>query len=180
MKTKTPKKKATKKATKTLKKLSPEHELFCQLYVGNHNRDLFGNATRCYMEAYGFNERVSNIRNQISQLAQDRDRGYTTEVKALEANIKSIETSARTAGNRLFTNVYIRARVDSLMDSMITEEFYDREMLYVAGQRFDLASKVAAMREFNALKKRISKDPPATVGPITIQISPDVLNKMGL
>lgn len=178
MTTKTPKKKTAKKIVK--KNLSPEQELFCQLYVGNHNRDLFGNATRCYMEAYGFNERIAEIRDEVVRVTETGGRGYTSELRHLEAKIKSIEGSAKTAGNRLLTIIHIRSRIDGLMDSMITEEFYDREMLYVAGQRFDLASKVAAMREFNALKKRITKDPPATVGPITIQISPDVLNKMGL
>lgn len=178
---KTPKKKAAKKAVKTPKKrLSPERELFCQLYVGTHDRDLFGHGTKCYLEAYGHNQRIEEMHNQIHELEQARERGYTAKVKSLESDIKRAEKSARSRASQLLATVSIRARIDELMDSMITEEFYDREMLYVASQRFDLASKVAAMREFNALKKRITKDPPATVGPITIQISPDVLNKMGL
>lgn len=177
MTTKTPKKKATKK---TQKRLSPEQELFCQLYVGNHDRDLFGHGTKCYMQAYGHNQRIEEMQDQIHVLEQERERGYTAEVKSLESDIKRAEKSARSRASQLLALVSIRGRIDELMDSMISEEFYDREMLYVATQRFDLASKVAAMREFNALKKRITKDPPATVGPITIQISPDVLNKMGL
>lgn len=32
--------------------LNPKHELFSQLYV--KNAELFGNATQCYAEAYGF------------------------------------------------------------------------------------------------------------------------------
>lgn len=180
MPTKTPKKKVAKKAIINKKRLSAEQELFCQLYAGNHVKELFGNATRSYMEAYGYNSRIQSVREQIDEQYQLKDRGFSAEIKSLESKIKSIEGSARTAGNRMFTIVSISNRVNEIMDSMIRDDFNDREMLYTIGQRYDLASKIAAIREYNQLKKRIQKDPPAQVGPISIQISPDVLNKMGL
>lgn len=171
---KTPKKKS---AAKTLG-LNAEQELFCVLYTGHHNRDLFSNATRCYMEAYGHNARVDSIRKKMVEIQNNKDPGYTIQLKTLEAEIKSIEGSAKTAGNRLLTLVHIRGRIDSLMDKMISDEFNDREMQWVITQRFDLPSKVAAMREYNALKKRITKDPPPAIGPITIQIAPEVAAKI--
>lgn len=173
---------ATKKSPKKKvdvknKKLSTERELFCILYTGHHNRDLFGNATRCYLEAFGHNERIESLKNEIVQVRKIKDRGYTTVIADLEADIKSIEASGRSASARLLATASIRAHVDELMDSMISDEFNDREMQYVITQRHDLASKVAAMREYNALKKRI-KDAGTQTGPITIHIAPEILAKM--
>lgn len=180
MPTKTPKKKAAKKAVKTPKKLSPEQALFCILYTGHHNRDLFGNASRCYLQAYGHGERIEEIRKEIEEVSEEGGRGYTARLRALDAQIKSIESSSRTRGSQLLTISHIRGRIDSLMDSMISDDFNDREMQFVISQRYDLASKVAAIREYNSLKKRITKDPPATVGPVTINIAPSIAAKLGL
>lgn len=171
---KTPKKVSTKE-----KNLSSERELFCVLYTGHHNRDLFGNGTRCYLEAFGHNERIDTLRKEIVEALRIKNLGYTTVVKNLEASIKSIESSGRSASARLLATVSIRARIDKLMDSMITDEFNDREMQYVITQRYDLASKVAAMREYNALKKRV-KEAGAQTGPITIHIAPSIAAKLGL
>lgn len=171
------KKSPIKKTGQKAKRLNTEQELFCVLYTGHHNRELFGNATRCYMEAYGRNLEIQELRNEIENLTLERERGYTTEVKTLEAKVKSIEQSSRNAGNRLCTNPNIRARIDKFMDSMISDEFNDREMQFVISQRYDLASKVAAMREYNALKKRI-KESGTHTGPITIHIAPEILAKM--
>lgn len=173
------KKAGGKTLDKKTKALSSEKELFCILYTGHHNRDLFGNATRSYMEAYLLNERIEDIQEQIEELRNNKDRGYTIDVKNLESKIKSIESGARSSAYRLLTTTHIRARIDALMDSMISDEFNDREMQYVISQRFDLASKVAAMREYNALRKRIAKDDPV-VGPINIHIAPEMAAKLGL
>lgn len=172
------KKSPIKKKTKTTqtKKLSTEQELFCVLYTGHHNRDLFGNATRCYMEAFGYNERIKDIQDQIDEAETNKERGYTVVVRGMEKKMKQVEKSARSLASLLLTKVGIRVRIDSLMDSMISDDFNDREMQYVITQRYDLASKVAAMREYNALKKRI-KEAGQQTGPITIHIAPEIAAK---
>lgn len=180
MKTKKVAKKAGGKTSqKKTKALSAEQELFCSLYTGHHNRDLFGNATRSYLEAFGYNKRIEDIEKQIEDLESAKPSGYTIQVKSFEKQAKRVEKSARSLGSLLLTKMGIRGRIDTLMDAMISDEFNDREMQYVITQRYDLASKVAAMREYNALKKRIAKDSP-TVGPITIQIAPEMAGKFGL
>lgn len=169
---KTPKKVSTKE-----KHLSSEQELFCILYTGHHNRDLFGNATRSYMESYNLNSEIEELKKEIQELQTFRDTGYTVKVKTIELRIKSVEASARSCSNRLLTKANIRRRIDELMDLMVENNFNDRELQFAISQRYDLPSKVAAIREYNALKKRI-KEAGTQTGPITIHIAPEILAKM--
>lgn len=71
-----------------------------------------------------------------------------------EARIKSMEHTANTEGNSLLARPNIRQRVDYLLEQYIDNEHTDKELQYVIMQRFDLQSKVAAIREFNRLKDR--------------------------
>lgn len=147
---------------------NPKWELFCWLYAGYHNRDLFGNGTRCYMQAYGYNAKIIEIRKQIDKLLNGsgkdsvtgrvvRAEGYSVEVDKLEREIKGMENSARALAAELLAKVSIRQRADYLVDTYITDEHSDRELQYVILQRFDLNSKVQAIKERNRLKDRGSK-----------------------
>lgn len=128
-------------------------ELFCMLYTGYHTRDLFGNGTRSYIAAYNADE-INRLNKEIEQLTVDKEEGYTRIVRAREARIKQIETSARVYASILLSKGPVRERVDYLLTKLMDDNFMDRELTYTAAQRFDLASKVAAIREYNRLKDR--------------------------
>ncbi len=63
---------------------------------------------------------------------------------------------AKTAGNRLLTNVHIQAYINKLLDDSFCEKEADRELSLVMRQKKDLPSKVAALKEFNKLRQRIT------------------------
>ncbi len=135
---------------------NPKHELFCWVYAGYHNSRLFGNGTRSYMQAYGYNARIDEINQKIEKMRASKgskQSGQET-IAFLEGKIKSIEHVANTEGNSLLTRQDIRNRVDYLLAQYIDNDHSDRELQFVILQRYDLQSKVAAIREFNRLKDR--------------------------
>lgn len=138
----------------------PKWELFCWLYVGYHSRSLFGNGTQCYLEAYGGNKEIEELDDEIVSLRELKEKGYTAEVARCEARILSLQRTAKTNGNRLLSKAVISKRCDFLLRSLCNNEFMDQELSYVAGQRHDLASKVAAIREYNSMKNRSKKEDP--------------------
>lgn len=91
------------------------------------NRELFGNATQSYCVAYGIDS----------------------------GNKEACRIAASSAFN-LLINTDIQKRINELLQA-ITDEMIDQELAYVALQRFELPSKVAAIREFNKLKGRITE-----------------------
>lgn len=133
---------------------NPKQELFCWLYAGYHNADLFGNGTRCYMQAYGYIDEIAKINRKIDDLRATRPEGYTVMVDRYDARIKSMRNIAAVGAHTFLIKPNIRARVDYLVDQYIGNDYTDRELQFVIMQRKDLNSKVAAIREFNRLKSR--------------------------
>jgi len=109
--------------------LNPKHELFCQLYVSGE-RELFGNGTLCYLEVYGSKD---------------------------EGGKKMSYMAAAAAASRLLKNVKIINRVNELLETGgFNAENVDKQHLFLINQFSDLKTKMAAIKEFNALKNRIS------------------------
>lgn len=148
-------KEKSKKGSKPLK--SPKEELFAWLYAGYHNKDLFGNGTRCYMQAYGFNDEIDKLQEEIDTIMQKKGKGYTVQVEIRDRRIRSRSRVATTLAGRLLAKVDIKKRCSFLMSSLFTTEFMDEELTFVAGQRGDLNAKVSAIREHNRLKGRIEE-----------------------
>lgn len=134
---------------------NPKHELFCHLYAGYHNRELFGNGTRCYGHVYHRAE-LEKIRAKLDELRNKKPPGYTVQVDMYERREKSLYETAKTNAADLLTKANLAARIDFLLDQLISNDFMDRELAFTAGQRWDLNAKVAAIREFNRLKARAS------------------------
>lgn len=132
---------------------NPKQELFCWLYAGSHNRELFGNGTRCYIQVY-FSTEIEKLRKEITDIESDREKGYTTELRAKENRIHSLEVQARTRAAELVANRGIKLRIDVLLNELVSSEFMDRELAFTAAQRNDLNSKVQAIKEYNRLKDR--------------------------
>jgi len=148
---------------------NPKHELFCWLYAGYHNRDLFGNGTRCYIQAY-YADEIIKLDEEIEKFEKEKEKAslastdraeliqsnkkYDNEINPRQRRIKSLEKTARTMAADLLAKTGIRARVDYLVDTYIENSYTDRELQYTILQRFDLNSKVQAIKEYNRLKDR--------------------------
>lgn len=149
-------------AKKTKVKLLPgqaelknvKHELFCWLYSGYHNKNLFGNGTQSYMQAYGYNAKIITLEAEKEKIYNSKEEGKTSKIDGIKSQIKALENGARSSSSDLLAKPNIRARVDYLIDSYIDHSYTDRELQYVILQRFDLNSKVSAIKEYNRLKDR--------------------------
>lgn len=64
--------------------------------------------------------------------------------------------TAKSQAYRLLTKPYIINRCRKLIDTYFSNEVADRELAMVALQYGDLSAKVAAIREYNKVKKRIT------------------------
>lgn len=68
---------------------------------------------------------------------------------------KSQIDSCKSAAQRLLTNVYIQERINELIDkSGFNDETVDAEHLKLLKQDVDFKTKMAAIKEFNSLRKR--------------------------
>lgn len=165
------KKKKAKNAKKRFKKTeaaTPEvgslplknlrHELFCKLYAGHMGMNAFGNGTRCYINAFGYDVEIIKLREQAALIAEKRERGFTTKVQMVILRVKAKEKVAQVQASILLSKPMISERIDFLMDNISnSDNFADRELAFVMGQRHDLASKVSAIRHFDDKKGRIVK-----------------------
>lgn len=111
--------------------LKPKQEEFCTLYATD--REFLGNGTQCYLEVYGYKDDES-----------DRKISYE---------------SAKANASRLLTNDNIIKRINSLLEAEgFTDENIDKQHLFLANQFADLKTKLGAIREYNALKKRVKAE----------------------
>jgi len=91
-------------------------------------REFFGNGVQSYAEAYGID--------------LSKKRGYST---------------AKAAASRLLTNVNLLAYINELLEAVLNEAHVDKQLAFLITQNADFSAKMAAIREFNALRKRITQ-----------------------
>lgn len=115
-------------------KPSAKEELFCQLYV--NNSEFFGNGTRCYAHVHNINIEGAGQKKRYKV-----------------ANVMAAKLLAKTS---------IRDRINQLFLDMLNDTVVDSELAYVIKQNRELPAKVAAIREYNRVKKRVS-DAPVTI-----------------
>ena len=134
----------TKKPIKVAEKAQKRQELsikdlyFCKLYI---EHDVWrGNATMCYSEAFNYNlEELSKVRPKNG-----------------ESEYEKKHRVCRVMGARLLAKTSIQKHCNKLLKKLFTAKAVDRELTRVMTQDEDRASKMAAIREFNKLKKRIT------------------------
>lgn len=91
------------------------------------SKEFFGNGTESYAEAYDI----------------DLSENYNT---------------AKSNAHRLLTNAYICDRINELLDNAgLNDEFVDKQLLFMITQSADFSQKMAAIREYNKLKQRITE-----------------------
>jgi hypothetical protein len=118
--------------TATKKKLSetglnPRQEMFCQLFASD--REFFGNGVQSYIEAY------------------DPD-----------TSAKNWYLAARVSASRLLTNTNILRRINELFEeSGLNDQFVDKQLEKLITQDADFTNKMAAIKEYNKLKQRITE-----------------------
>jgi phage terminase small subunit len=66
--------------------------------------------------------------------------------------------TARTNASLLLTKTNILKRIDELLEIYINDQVVDKELGFVVLQKADLSAKVAAIREYNKLKKRVDSN----------------------
>ncbi len=64
---------------------------------------------------------------------------------------------ARASASRLLSNANILAHIDKLLDLYLTDQHVDKQLALVITQNADFNAKVAAIREYNKLKSRITE-----------------------
>lgn len=126
--------------------LNPQQKLFCRYYT--QNTELYGNATLAYAEAYEFNL------YKLSKIRDKDDKG--TEIIGTSEYEKAYD-SCNASAARLLVNVSIQKYITRCLNQLFKNEVIDRELTKVVLQDGDLPSKVAAIREFNKLKQRITE-----------------------
>jgi len=106
--------------------LNAKQELFCKLFATD--REFFANGTQSYIEAYDINIEKKGAYN-----------------------------GARASASQLLTNTNILKRIDELLElDVLNDQTVDRELSFVIVQKVDFGAKVAAIREYNKLKARIT------------------------
>jgi phage terminase small subunit len=127
------------------KKLTPKQELFCQYFASD--REFFGNGTESYIEAFD-----------------------------IDLNKKGAYAGARASASRLLTKANILQRINELLETgILNDEFVDKQIAFLIAQNAELGTKLGAIKEYNALKQRVTKKLDLTTGgepfePVVVRI----------
>ncbi len=140
-----------KKTTKSKPLTNPKWELFCRCYTSN--RELFGNATHAYAEAFHY--KLDELSRDDAEYETDEETGITKRVTPSSYD-KALNVCA-VMGNRLLRITKVNDRLNQLLNELCKEEIVDAELSWVIMQRTDLSPKVAAIKEFNAVQGRTKK-----------------------
>ncbi|MEI8130652.1 MAG: hypothetical protein WCG55_04085 [bacterium] len=116
------------------KNINTEQELFCRAYT--RTGTTFGNATLSYSEAYGH------------------------DFEALESTEKKdrLKHYCAVSGSRLMRNDDIIKRIQDLLNELIDEKAVDSELAWLIVQKEDLSAKLGAIREYNRVNNRVTKN----------------------
>lgn len=103
-----------------------QQELFCQLFTSEE--EFFGDGVESYIEAYDVDKSKPNWRN-----------------------------TAQCGAKRLLKSTTILQRIDYLLQNKLgfNDQNVDKQLAFLIAQSADLKTKLAAIREYNALKGRI-------------------------
>jgi len=92
------------------------------------DREFFGNGVQSYGEAY--------------DIDVSKKGGYNT---------------AKVNAHKLLTSTNVLAYINDLLQVTLNEEHVDKQLAFLITQDADFGSKLGAIREYNALRQRITK-----------------------
>lgn len=133
-------KSTVKPITKSGHKLTPQQELFCQLYAGD--REFFGNGVQSYIEAYGVDT--------------SKPGWYTTARAGAHENLTKPHILERI--DEIFEA------------HGLNDQFVDKQLEKLIIQDADFNAKMKAIAEYNKLKARITEKRDITSGGEKIEI----------
>jgi hypothetical protein len=114
-------------------KLNPKQEKFCQLYASD--QEFFGNGVQSYIEAY--------------KPDKSSTRWYQN------ACSRAVE---------LLSSPKVCERINQLLEEGgLNDQFVDKQLAFLVTQHADYKSKLGAIKEYNQLKARITKNVHTTV-----------------
>ena len=132
--------------------LNPREKRFCQLYAGGG--EFCGNGVWSYIVANDLTNIIPLV--SYSNLNETEKKAYNT-AKAMAA--------------KWLTRRNISQQCDKILDKLIRDDVVDRELARVIMQNDELSAKVAAIREYNLLKSRITAKSDIKLStPLKIQI----------
>lgn len=127
-----------KKKTKSTKKKSAGDKLNpLQRKFGKlyaSEREFFGNGVQAYAKAY-----------------------------SIDLSTRGAYQSAKSCAWRLLTNVDLLAYINELLEVVLNEAHVDKQLAFLITQNADFGAKLGAIREFNALRKRITQKTEGTL-----------------
>nr|DAJ91986.1 MAG TPA: Terminase small subunit [Caudoviricetes sp.] len=133
-KKKTSRERVVKPTTKSGHKLTPQQELFCQLYAGD--REFFGNGVQSYIEAYGVDiNKPGWYRTAKAGACENLTKPYILE---------RIDEIFEAHG--------------------LNDQFVDKQLEKLIVQDADFSAKIKAIAEYNKLKARITEKRDITSG----------------
>lgn len=106
------------------------------------------------MHAYGHNERIDALQDELQAILDSKEEGYTVAEKQVRERIRKVERMCQAEGSFLLSNPMIQERCDYLLDELINNDCVDRELVKVILQNNDLSSKVRAIAEYNKVRDR--------------------------
>lgn len=107
--------------------LNEKQELFCQYFASD--REFFGNGVQSYIEAYD-----------------------------LDITKKGAYNVAKANAHRLLTKADITTRINEIFEaSGLNDTFVDKQLEKLIIQDAEMGTKLNAIKEYNALKQRITK-----------------------
>lgn len=127
-------KSAVKPTTKSGHKLTPQQELFCQLYAGD--REFFGNGVQSYIEAYNVDTSKPGWYRTARACASE----LLTKPNILERIDEIFEAHG------------------------LNDQFVDKQLEKLIVQDADFSAKMKAIAEYNKLKARITEKRDITSG----------------
>jgi len=108
-------------------KLNPKQEQFCKIYATE--KEFFGNGVESYLEVY--------------DIDKTKPHWYKT---------------ACVAASQLLSNVKVCARINDLLEEGgLNDQFVDKQLQFLITQHSEFGAKIAAIREYNKLKQRITE-----------------------
>lgn len=140
--------------SKTL--IDPQRELFCILFTTNTLPNFWGNGQHSYSFAYGHDERIEKIQDEIGELDLKK-KADQSKAKKLRKQITSIERSCRSSAPRLLASDSVKKRCAYLIDQLSSLTVVDRELIYTIQQRDDLDVKMRAIEHHDKRVGRIKE-----------------------
>jgi hypothetical protein len=138
-----------------------KRELFCRFFT--QNEKLFGNATHSYAEAYGYKLDTLSTKGVYSEPDED---GKTEKFEDSEYD-KAIHVCAVEA-SRLLRNPEVQLRITALLNEILKDNFVDSQLAKLIMQDAEPSAKIAAIREYNKVRQRITEKHDITSGGLPI------------